>query len=55
MKKKRIKIGNKNFILKIKKMILFDDAELFQKQDFTDIPDLTEEEIDEMVDELKNS
>lgn len=55
MKKKKIKISKNKFILKIKKMILFDDTELFEKQDYTNIPDLTEDEIDNMIKELKNS
>lgn len=55
MKKKKIKISQNKFILKIKKLILFDDSELFEKQDYSNIPDLTEEEIDKMIEDLKNS
>lgn len=58
MKKKKIKISKNKFILRIKKIILFDDTELFEEfeeQDYTDIPNLTEDEIDNMIEELKNS
>ena len=55
MKKKKIKTSRKKFILKVKKIVLFDDAELFEEKDYSDIPDLKEEEIDKMIEELKNS
>lgn len=54
MKKKRIKISRKRFILKVKKIVLFDDTELFEEQNYDDIPDMTEE-IDKMIEKLKNS
>lgn len=55
MKKKRIKISRKRFTLNVKKIVLFDDTELFEEKDYSDNPDLTEEEIDKMIEELKNS
>ena len=55
MKKKKIKLSNKKYILKIKKVILFDDSEFFEKQVYTDIPDMTEDELNKMINELKNS
>lgn len=55
MKKKRIKISRKRFILKVKKIVLFDDTEFFKEQNYDNIPDMTEEEIDKMIEKLKNS
>lgn len=54
-KKKKIKISKRKFVLRVKKIVLFDDTELFEEKDYSDIPDLTEEEIDKMIEELKNS
>ena len=34
-------------------IVLFDDSEFYEEKDYTNIPEMTEEEIDEMIKKLK--